>query len=120
MPVPCACTESECDVVATSVTELFDGGVSRIVDQHLFGSRVGCDVVHERHAFVEEVPPPALNIAPHAIARDPLPFQACDEFAGNLVQVLHQESEGLTRRFLGRQHLDDAIADQEMVPVAVD
>ena len=80
----------------------------------------GDDVVHDRHALVEEVPAAALDIATHPVARDPLPFEAGDELAGNLVQVLQQKRERLARRLLHRQHLDDAVADQQVVAVAVD
>ena len=66
------------------------------------------------------MPAAALDIPTHAVARDPLPFEAGDELAGNLVQVLHQKRERLARRLLRREHLDDAVADQQVVSVAVD
>ena len=102
------------------VAELADGRVRRVVDEHLLGPRLRRDVVHHRHALVEEVPAAALDVPTHAVARDPLPFEAGDELAGNLVQVLQQERERLARRLLHREHLDDAVADQQMVAVAVD
>src|SRR4030095_3772575 len=66
------------------------------------------------------MPPTALDISPHAVARDPLPLETRDELSRSLVQVLHQEREGLARRLFRREDLDDAITDQQMVPVAVD
>jgi hypothetical protein len=48
-----------------------------------------------------------------------LPLQTGNELAVNFVQVLQQKREGLARRFLRRQHFDHAIADQEMVSMAV-
>ena len=66
------------------------------------------------------MPAAALDIPTHAVARDPLPFEAGDELAGNFVQVLHQKRERLARRLLRREHLDDAVADQQMVSVTVD
>ena len=102
------------------VAELADRRVRGVVDEHLLGPRLWRDVVHNRHALVEEVPAAALDIPTHPVARDPLPFEAGDELAGNLVQVLHQKRERLARRLLRREHLDDAVADQQVVAVAVD
>ena len=102
------------------VTELPDRRVRRVVDQHLLRPRLRRDVVHDRHALVEEVPAAALDISTHPVARNSLPFEAGDELARNLVQVLQQERERLARRLLHREHLDDAVADQQVVSVAVD
>ena len=101
------------------VTKLSDRRARGIVDQHLLGWP-GRHVVHDRYAFVEEVPAAALDIPPHPIAGDALPLEAGDELAGDLVQVLQQKRERLARRLLHRQHLDDAVADQEVIAVAVD
>ena len=43
----------------------------------------GDDVVHDRHALVEEVPAAGLEVATHPVVRDALPLQARDELAGN-------------------------------------
>ena len=102
------------------IAELADGRVRGVVDEHLLGSRLRRDVVHDRHPLVEEVPAAALDVSPHPVARDALPFEAGDELAGNLVEVLQEERERLARRLLHRQHLDRAVADQQMVAVAVD
>ena len=102
------------------VAELADRRARGVVDQHLLGPRLRRHVVHDRHALVEEVPAAALDIPPHPVAGDALPLEAGDELAGDLVQVLQQERERLARRLLHREHLDDAVADQEVVAVAVD
>ncbi len=65
------------------VAELTDRRARRVVDEHLLRPCVGRDVVHQRHALVEEVPAAGLEIAAHPIARDALPLEAGDELAGN-------------------------------------
>src|SRR4051794_19809778 len=102
------------------IAKLADCRIRRIVDEHLLRPGLWGDVVHNRYALVEEVPAAALNITTHPVAWDPLPFETRDELAGNFVQVLHQECEGLAWRLLRREHLDDVVADQQMVSVAID
>src|SRR4051794_29500506 len=82
------------------VAQLPYGRRRGLVDQHLLWSCVGGDVVHEGHALVEEVSPPALEIASHPVVADALPFEAGDELAGYGVKVLEQERVGLDRRLL--------------------
>ena len=102
------------------VAKLADGGVRRVVDQHLLGTSLGRHVVDQRDALVEEVSPTALEVAAHPVAGNALPFEARDQLAGDLVQVLQQERERLARRLLHRQHLDEAVTDHQVVAMAVD
>ena len=66
------------------------------------------------------MPASALQLSADPVAPKALPLQARDELAGNLVQVPQEECEGLAWRLLHRQHPHLAIADQQMVPVALD
>ena len=102
------------------VAELTDGGARRVVDEHFLRPGLRRDVVHHRHALVEEVPAPGLQIAAHPIIGDALPFQAGDELAGHRVEVREQVGKRLARRLLHRQHLDELATDGQMVAVAFD
>ncbi len=102
------------------VTKLTDSRTRGVVDEHLLGPRLWRHVVHDRHALVEEVPAAALDVPPHPVAGNALPFEAGNELAGDLIQVLQQERERLARRLLHRQHLDDTVTDQEVIAVTVD
>ena len=74
--------------VGQRVAELPDHGRRRLVDQHVFRSRLAWrDVVDEGDSLIEEVPAPRLDVAPHAVRGDSLPLQAGDELPGNLEQV---------------------------------
>ena len=39
------------------------------------------------------MPPSGLEVPPHAVARNPLPFQSRDQIAWNFVEVPQKESE---------------------------
>lgn len=66
------------------------------------------------------MPASALQLSANPVAPKALPLQARDELAGNFVQVPQEECEGLAWRLLHRQHPDLAIADEQVVPVALD
>ena len=102
------------------IAQLPDRGARGIVDEHLLRSGVWRDVVDQRHAFVEEVPTACLQLAPHPVAREPLPLQARDQFSRDRVEVAEEERERLARRFLRGQHLDEAMADHEVIALALD
>ena len=62
------------------------------------------------------MPASGLEVPSHAVARNPLPFQARDQIAGNLVQVPQQERERVARRLLHREHLDQTVSDERGDP----
>ena len=93
--------------------------VGAVVHQHLLRPRLGRHVVDERNSFVEEVTPPALDVAPYAIRWQAAPFRAGDELTGDRVQAFEEMGEGAARRLLHRQHLDVLAVDIEMIAVAV-
>ena len=102
------------------VAELADGRARGVVDEHLLGPRLRRHVVHQRDALVEEVPAAAwisrrirsLGMrchSRHAMNSPGISYRSCE-----------QVRERLARRLLHRQHLDDAIADQQVVAMALD
>src|SRR5688572_10014641 len=66
------------------------------------------------------MPPSGLEVPPHAVARNPLPFQARDQIAWNLIEVPQKESERVARRLLHREHLNETVPDEQVIPVAFD
>jgi hypothetical protein len=100
--------------------QLVHGGAGRVVDEHVLGSRVGRDVIHQGDTFVEKVPAAPLDVLPHPIVRNPLPFETGDELAGNHVEVPEQVGKGPARRFLHGQHFDESATNHQVIAVAVD
>ena len=102
------------------VAELPDGGARALVHEHLVGPSLGRDVVHHRHALVEEVAPAELEGPPHPVVRNAAPLQAGDELTGQRVQVLEHLRERGARRLLHRQHLHPRRVELQVVAMAVE
>ena len=101
------------------VAELSDGRACRIVDQHFFRPSLRRDVVDDRDALVEKVPATRLQVPPHFVAGDALPFETRDEFAGNRMEIPEEVGERLRRRLFHREHLDVPTTDLQVVSVAL-
>ena len=63
---------------------------------------------------------PRLDLAPHPVLADPLPFEAGDELTGNRDQVAEDVREGLARRLLHREDLYLLRADHQVISVTID
>src|SRR5262249_41936162 len=84
------------------VAELLHRRRRRVVYEHLLGLRVRRDVVHERHALVEEMTSPHPQLTAHSIVRNALPFETGDELARDGVQITKHMGERVAWRLLQR------------------
>src|SRR5580765_6023506 len=97
-----------------SVAELSDGRASRIVDQHFFRTSLRRNVVNDRDTLVEKVSATRLQLPPHFVAGDALPFETRDEFAGNRMEIPEEVGERLCRGLFHREHLDVPTTDLQV------
>src|SRR3954447_20736897 len=88
------------------------------VDEHLVRLRLGrSEIVHQRHASIEEVAAAGAQLATYPVVRYSLPFQTRDEFARDGVEMADDVGKRAARWLFHREHLHQPIANDQVVAV---